>query len=219
MDRISSFAERLKELLEKKNITQAELARCTGISRSSISHYLKADWEAKQDAVYAIARATGVEFAWLMGYNVPMSADCITEHDTDEALYSMHYANLDISGTTVDRIHHLMDFFEFDAIAVGEMIGIPEIVMEQWLNYKCPAPVYVDKLLAFFHMQPADLLDPSDMQTYYSKIMISPEEIDVLNQYRALTVEGKEYIRQTLKMALGQFKQQPAATNDIKDKE
>lgn len=74
MGKTATFAERLKELLEVKHITQAEIARRTSVSKSSLSHYLKGDWEGKQDAVYEIATATNVQYAWLMGYDVPMEA-------------------------------------------------------------------------------------------------------------------------------------------------
>lgn len=66
-----SFSERLQQGLELTNTKPAELSRLTGISKSSISHYLKGDWEGKQDAVYKIARALNVSEAWLMGFDVP----------------------------------------------------------------------------------------------------------------------------------------------------
>ena len=73
MDRPSTFAKRLRELLDARNITQAELSRKTGISKSSISHYLKGDWAAKPDAIYTISKFENVNEAWLMGYDVPMN--------------------------------------------------------------------------------------------------------------------------------------------------
>lgn len=75
MDRPSTFSKRLNQLLDIFNISRSELARKTSVSKSSITHYLKGDWEAKQDKVYAIAKAMNVSEAWLMGYNVPMERD------------------------------------------------------------------------------------------------------------------------------------------------
>ena len=49
----------------------AKKTATSGISKYSISHYLKGDWEGKQDAVYELARALNVSEAWLMGYDVP----------------------------------------------------------------------------------------------------------------------------------------------------
>ena len=72
MDEIAKFADRLRQLLDTRNITAAELARKTGISKSSICRYLKGDWKAKQDTIYKIAEAADCSEAWLMGANVPM---------------------------------------------------------------------------------------------------------------------------------------------------
>ena len=54
-----------------RGMKQIELATRSGISKYSISHYLKGDWEGKQDAVYELARALNVSEAWLMGDDVP----------------------------------------------------------------------------------------------------------------------------------------------------
>ena len=72
MNKQATFAERMQQLLDIKGISKAELARQTGLSRSSITRYVKGDWEGKQDAVYSIAAAMDVNEAWLMGYDVPM---------------------------------------------------------------------------------------------------------------------------------------------------
>ena len=72
MSRVASFSSRIRELLKVREISQAELARRSGLNKSTISHYVKGDWEGKQDAVYAIAKATNCTEAWLMGYDVEM---------------------------------------------------------------------------------------------------------------------------------------------------
>lgn len=83
-----TFSQRLKDLLRIFNINQTELSTKTGISKSSISHYLKGDWEGKQDAVYKISTAFGISKAWLMGVDVPMyttppapDTDSLTDHE------------------------------------------------------------------------------------------------------------------------------------------
>lgn len=70
----ATFAQRLREGLNVREMTQAELAKRSGISKSSISRYIKGDWEGKQSAVYELAKALGVTEAWLMGYDVPMES-------------------------------------------------------------------------------------------------------------------------------------------------
>ena len=67
----ATFAQHLREGLDLRGMKQIELATRSGISKYSISHYLKGDWEGKQDAVYELARALNVSEAWLMGYDVP----------------------------------------------------------------------------------------------------------------------------------------------------
>jgi transcriptional regulator with XRE-family HTH domain len=59
-------------LLTAKDLTQAELSRMCGLSRATLSRYLQAQFEAKQDSIYKIAQATNVSEAWLMGADVPM---------------------------------------------------------------------------------------------------------------------------------------------------
>lgn len=69
--KVSSFKNRLKELLLEKNMTQKELSNLTGITPSSISDWLRGKYEAKQDKIDIIATALNVSQAYLMGYDVP----------------------------------------------------------------------------------------------------------------------------------------------------
>lgn len=75
---MNSFAERLNQALSQKGISQAELSRRTGIGRNSISDYLKAKYEAKQDNLLLLANALDVNEAWLMGLDVEMEKANIT---------------------------------------------------------------------------------------------------------------------------------------------
>lgn len=77
--KISTFAQRLRAGLDVRGMSQTELAARSKISKSSISHYLKGDWEGKQDAVYSLAQVLDVSEAWLMGYDVPMDSERPTQ--------------------------------------------------------------------------------------------------------------------------------------------
>lgn len=84
--KVATFAQRLRQLLDVTGISQAELCRQTDISKSRMSHYMSGHWEAKQDGIYAICKATGVEYDWLMGYDAPMRRDAppaISEQSSD----------------------------------------------------------------------------------------------------------------------------------------
>lgn len=78
-EKTASFARRLRAGLDRQGMSQTELARRSGVSKSSISRYIKGDWEGKQEAVHALAQALDVSESWLMGYDVP--PDRATETD------------------------------------------------------------------------------------------------------------------------------------------
>ena len=72
MKKVSNFAERLDELLQRKNLIQADIVNAAGITRSAMSRYLSGKLEPKTSTIYAIADAVGVSDRWLFGYDVPM---------------------------------------------------------------------------------------------------------------------------------------------------
>lgn len=65
---INNFQSRLKIAIENKGISQAELARRSGLSRASITDYLKGKYKAKPGAIYSLAQALDVDTFWLLGY-------------------------------------------------------------------------------------------------------------------------------------------------------
>lgn len=75
----NELIKRLSKLMERREITAAELSRRSGIRASSISDYLNGKYEPKQDKIDKLARALNVTPAWLMGYgrisdNLPLQA-------------------------------------------------------------------------------------------------------------------------------------------------
>lgn len=71
MDKISTFTQRLNEVMLDKGFTQADLVHLTGIERSRMSHYCSGRNNPKPEPLEAIAKALGVNPVWLMGYDVP----------------------------------------------------------------------------------------------------------------------------------------------------
>lgn len=63
------FIERLNSILQKRNLSQADLSKMTGIRSSSISDWLKGKYEPKQDKIAIIADALNVSPVWLIGYD------------------------------------------------------------------------------------------------------------------------------------------------------
>lgn len=70
--KITDTQHRLLEIMQEFDVTQEEIARRTGITKSAVSNYIKYGRDPRQDKVSMIAEAFGVDPAWLMGYDVPM---------------------------------------------------------------------------------------------------------------------------------------------------
>jgi len=81
-----TFAERLREALNNRGITQIELCRMIGIPKSAVSQYCSGRVVPKQRWAHAIALALNVSESWLMGYNVPMARDHEKSLLTEERL-------------------------------------------------------------------------------------------------------------------------------------
>ena len=70
--RMTVVSERLARAMQLRNKKQVDLARETGIGKSSICTYLSGEYEPKQANAYKLAAALRVDPAWLMGQDVPM---------------------------------------------------------------------------------------------------------------------------------------------------
>lgn len=77
------FIKRLKETLYNKNIKQAQLARESGITPSSISDWIKGKYFPKQDKINKLANVLEVNSLWLSGQidNIDTSNDVFDIND------------------------------------------------------------------------------------------------------------------------------------------
>ena len=76
--------KRIRAEMQKQNMTSTELARRSGLNRSSISRYVNDVIEPKQNAIGAIAKALGVSPAYLLGFddaNVDIDINRLTEQN------------------------------------------------------------------------------------------------------------------------------------------
>lgn len=71
---MEDFGRRLQKALDKADIKAAELSRRTGIGKSSISTYLTGGYHPKQENVYKMADALGVNPEWLNGRTESMES-------------------------------------------------------------------------------------------------------------------------------------------------
>lgn len=76
---VDTFANRLNTAMRIRNVKASELSEKTGISKSSLSEYMKGKYEAKQTGIYLLSKVLNVSEAWLMGLNVPMERNLKTD--------------------------------------------------------------------------------------------------------------------------------------------
>lgn len=89
------LVKRIKQMMQIRDITQADLARITGIRASSISDYLSGKYQPKQDKIALIADALSVNPGWLMGYDEPkkpISSNIVEKKENRDLL--AHYQKL-----------------------------------------------------------------------------------------------------------------------------
>lgn len=101
---MKQFSEQLHYAMTIRKMTQADIVRATGISKSSISTYLSGAFVPKQNNIYKLAKALNVSEAWLLGYDVPMERTVelrLTSHEQDVIIA---YRNQQAMQPAVDRL-------------------------------------------------------------------------------------------------------------------
>ena len=81
MKLVSNFAERLKLAFELRNMKATKLSELTNVNKSTISHYLSGEYEAKKDMIELFAEVLNVKELWLRGYDLPMENEDDKEKD------------------------------------------------------------------------------------------------------------------------------------------
>ncbi len=74
------LADRLRQALTEKGLTQAELSRMTGISDSKINCYLSGRYNPRTETCLKLANALGVTVSWLTGLPEQETASIIAEN-------------------------------------------------------------------------------------------------------------------------------------------
>lgn len=108
----SNSQERIKELMGIYGITLSELARRTGLPKSTLSYYINGNSIPRQEQLSIIADAFGVNPAWLMGYDVDFEYVVPADDSPtkDELKFLMAYRRTDQQ--TKDMISRLLAYSE-----------------------------------------------------------------------------------------------------------
>ena len=75
MEQVATTAERLRTIMSAKGMKQIDLVRESGLPRGAISLYVSGKMNPKQAAMEKMSKTLGVNALWLMGYDVPMTAE------------------------------------------------------------------------------------------------------------------------------------------------
>lgn len=103
-----SFADKLKELLNKNGLKAADLARATDLSEAAISDYLKGKKEPRGRQSIAIAKALNVSLdtLWETGYN---NTDTNEVSKYEEAFQIFKSLRPDFQDYAIDQIKKLVE--------------------------------------------------------------------------------------------------------------
>lgn len=63
---------RIKQAMELRNMTQADIVEKTNIKKSALSQYINGKISPRQNAIDELSKVLNVSEPWLMGYDVPM---------------------------------------------------------------------------------------------------------------------------------------------------
>ena len=81
--------DRIKEALEKREITQTELADKAKIDKGQLSSYISGKYKPRQNNIDALSSALNVNEAWLMGFDVPMERNNV-KASSEITVYKVH---------------------------------------------------------------------------------------------------------------------------------
>lgn len=118
MERTSELSARMKYAMEQKGIRQTDLEKMSGIGKGALSLYMSGKLVPKTPTVEKISRALDVPVLWLMGYDVPMTAEVNTETVRNQAI-----ADIALRMQTDDRYRDVvirldkLDRKKLDAVA------------------------------------------------------------------------------------------------------
>lgn len=70
MDNLYIIKDRLNEALQLRGMTAADLAKKSGLAKSSVSRYLTGENIPRSIAIGKMATALDVSPAWILGYNL-----------------------------------------------------------------------------------------------------------------------------------------------------
>lgn len=112
------FLNRLVSAMKASDMRQVDLSKLSGIPKGQLSQYMTGKYVPKKSTIKRIADTLGVSELWLMGYDVPMTAEVDPEAVRNQAI-----ADIALRMQTDDRYRDVvirldkLDRKKLDAVA------------------------------------------------------------------------------------------------------
>ncbi len=123
------FNERLKIAMEEANLSQADLAKLSGISKSSISQYLSGKFKAKPENLFILAKVLNKPASWLAS-EVDMDGkdkvlDPIASYSVNSTDKSKFYNDLSRLFSSDDFVHKAQGISkEFNQVNLKKLLKL-----------------------------------------------------------------------------------------------
>lgn len=97
--KVSTTAQRLKEIMEERDLKQVDIIRLcepyckkynAKLTRNYISQYLSGRVEPGQHTLFVLGKALNVSEPWLMGFDVPKERTSIEQSDESHVLKAIY---------------------------------------------------------------------------------------------------------------------------------
>lgn len=91
--RITTTAERLKQIMEERGLSQTDLAEGSGVERTRINRYVLDKAIPKSDKIMKLAKFLNVSEMWLWGFDVPKERNASKERNMRAAQITTRMRN------------------------------------------------------------------------------------------------------------------------------
>lgn len=127
---VALIKDRLAEAMKVREISAAELSKRTGISKSSLSHYINGRAKPKSDRIFLLARELNVDYAWLIGYDIPANE----EGQEIPALFPVS-ADMSELNECLERISVICHLSEKETMFISFFLRLPEEKKKTIVNF------------------------------------------------------------------------------------
>lgn len=196
------FNMRLKKAMNIRAITQSELCEKTGIPKSAMSQYISGNFKPKQNRTHSLVKALDVNEAWLMGYDVPMERQSISEQDNNQ---NKNIVAINLKKIRADKMLRYAD--------ISALSGVPKEDLQAFEEgTKRPKSADIRNIELALDIEKGTLkgkkqyiptgpdesipTKPNEIVVDNKHIILSPEEYKKLNEFlgRSVREKNEKYI-------------------------